>query len=80
MFPFETRQLLFYATTFDRDRALMRLQDNTVDNSSNDNSERVFYWSIRIEPQTRNLSPCINISTMILCLFSSVNYYEENED
>lgn len=41
MFPFETRQLLFYATTFDRDRALMRLQDNTVDNSSNDNSERV---------------------------------------
>jgi len=41
MFPFETRQLLFYATTFDRDRALMRLQDNTVDNSPNDNSERV---------------------------------------
>lgn len=41
MFPFETRQLLFYATTFDRDRALMRLQDNTGDNSSNDNNERV---------------------------------------
>jgi hypothetical protein len=78
MFPFETRQLLFYATTFDRDRALMRLQDNTVDNSSNDNSE--CYWSIRIEPQTRNLSPGINISTMMLCLFSSVNYFEENED
>lgn len=41
MFPFETRQLLFYATTFDRDRALMRLQDNTGDNSNNDSSERV---------------------------------------
>ncbi|XP_052815932.1 E3 ubiquitin-protein ligase TRIP12-like isoform X2 [Mya arenaria] len=41
LFPFDTRQLLFYATTFDRDRALMRLQDNSVDNSSNDSSDRV---------------------------------------
>ncbi|KAK3095400.1 hypothetical protein FSP39_014206 [Pinctada imbricata] len=41
LFPFDTRQLLFYATTFDRDRALMRLQDNTGDTSINDNSERV---------------------------------------
>ena len=24
LFPFETRQLLFYVTSFDRDRALMR--------------------------------------------------------
>ena len=41
MFPFDTRQLLFYVTTFDRDRALMRLQDNSVDTSANDSSERV---------------------------------------
>lgn len=41
LFPFETRQLLFYATTFDRDRALMRLQDNSGDTSTNDSSERV---------------------------------------
>ena len=41
LFPFDTRQLLFYVTTFDRDRALMRLQDNSVDTSANDSSERV---------------------------------------
>ncbi|XP_052218873.1 E3 ubiquitin-protein ligase TRIP12-like isoform X2 [Dreissena polymorpha] len=41
LFPFDTRQLLFYATTFDRDRALMRLQDNSLDTSNNDSSERV---------------------------------------
>ena len=27
LFPFETRQLLFYVTSFDRDRALLRLLD-----------------------------------------------------
>lgn len=32
---------MFYATTFDRDRALMRLQDNAGDTMSNDNTERV---------------------------------------
>lgn len=41
LFPFDTRQLLFYATTFDRDRALMRLQDNSADTATNDSSERV---------------------------------------
>ena len=29
LFPFETRQLLFYVTSFDRDRALLRLLDST---------------------------------------------------
>ena len=28
LFPFETRQLLFYVTSFDRDRALLRLLDS----------------------------------------------------
>lgn len=41
LFPFDTRQLLFYATTFDRDRALMRLQDNTGDNGTTDSTDRV---------------------------------------
>lgn len=41
MFPFETRQLLFYATSFDRDRALQRLLDSTPELSSSDSQERV---------------------------------------
>ena len=41
MLPFETRQLLFYATSFDRDRALQRLLDATPDLSSSDSAERV---------------------------------------
>nr|CAD7195313.1 unnamed protein product [Timema douglasi] len=41
LFPFETRQLLFYATSFDRDRALQRLLDATPELSSSDSQERV---------------------------------------
>ncbi|KAL0280843.1 UNVERIFIED_CONTAM: hypothetical protein PYX00_002014 [Menopon gallinae] len=41
LLPFETRQLLFYATSFDRDRALQRLLDATPDLSSSDSTERV---------------------------------------
>ena len=41
MFPFDTRQLLFYATSFDRDRALQRLLDTTPELSSSDSQERV---------------------------------------
>lgn len=41
LLPFETRQLLFYATSFDRDRALQRLLDTTPDLTSTDSSERV---------------------------------------
>ncbi|XP_013418116.1 E3 ubiquitin-protein ligase TRIP12 isoform X2 [Lingula anatina] len=41
LFPFDTRQMLFYATAFDRDRAMMRLQDATQDAANNDTSERV---------------------------------------
>lgn len=45
--PFETRQLLFYATVFDRDRALQRLLDSsselqgTGNNTNGDMHERV---------------------------------------
>lgn len=41
LFPFETRHLLFYATSFDRDRALQRLLDTTPDLNSTESSERV---------------------------------------
>ncbi|XP_021937421.1 E3 ubiquitin-protein ligase TRIP12 isoform X3 [Zootermopsis nevadensis] len=41
LFPFETRQLLFYATSFDRDRALQRLLESTPELSSSDSTERV---------------------------------------
>ena len=42
MLPFETRQLLFYATVFDRDRALQRLLDSSPElGSSTDSQERV---------------------------------------
>lgn len=53
LFPFDTRQLLFYVTTFDRDRALMRLQDNSVDTSANDSSERV---APRLDKRRRTIS------------------------
>ncbi|ELU17507.1 hypothetical protein CAPTEDRAFT_164474 [Capitella teleta] len=41
LFPFETRQMLFYSTAFDRDRAMQRLQDSTPDAAPVDTSERV---------------------------------------
>jgi hypothetical protein len=41
LLPFETRQMLFYATSFDRDRAMQRLQDTTVDSGHTDAADRV---------------------------------------
>lgn len=41
LFPFETRHLLFYALSFDRDRALQRLLETTPDLNAVDTSERV---------------------------------------
>lgn len=42
LFPFETRHLLFYATAFDRDRALQRLMDSAPElMNGGDSSERV---------------------------------------
>lgn len=42
LLPFETRQLLLYATAFDRDRALQRLLDSSPElGSSGDSQERV---------------------------------------
>jgi len=40
LFPFETRQLLFYVTSFDRDRALLRLLDSAPE-LVQDTQERV---------------------------------------
>ena len=44
LFPFETRQLLFYVTSFDRDRALLRLLDSAnpdLDGGAQSGQERV---------------------------------------
>lgn len=53
LFPFETRQLLFYATSFDRDRALQRLLDMTPELSSHDSQERV---TPRLDRRKRTIS------------------------
>lgn len=53
LFPFETRQLLFYATSFDRDRALQRLLDTTPELSSSDSQERV---TPRLDRRKRTIS------------------------
>jgi len=41
LFPFETRQLLFYVTSFDRDRALSRLLEAAPELGVTDTQERV---------------------------------------
>lgn len=53
LFPFETRHLLFYAVTFDRDRALQRLLDTTPDLNSVDTTERV---TPRLDRRKRSIS------------------------
>lgn len=54
MLPFETRQLLFYATVFDRDRALQRLLDSSPElGGNNDSQERV---APRLERRKRTIS------------------------
>ncbi|KAK8722446.1 hypothetical protein OTU49_012219 [Cherax quadricarinatus] len=53
LFPFETRQLLFYAVSFDRDRALQRLMDSSPELNSVDSSERV---TPRLEKRKRTVS------------------------
>ena len=41
LFPFETRQMLFYSISFDRDRALQRLLDNVPELNSTEREVRV---------------------------------------
>ncbi|KAH9509428.1 Ubiquitin-protein ligase [Bulinus truncatus] len=41
LLPFDTRQMLFFATTFDRDRAVLRLQQDQAGESSTHDNERV---------------------------------------
>ncbi|XP_029650609.1 E3 ubiquitin-protein ligase TRIP12 isoform X2 [Octopus sinensis] len=53
LFPFDTRQMLFYATSFDRDRAMMRLQDNNTDSTTTDTTDRV---APRLERKRRTVS------------------------
>lgn len=53
LFPFETRHLLFYAVTFDRDRALQRLLETTPDLNSTDTTEKV---TPRLDKRKRTIS------------------------
>lgn len=53
LFPFEARHLLFYVTSFDRDRALQRLLDMTPEMSNTDSSERV---TPRLDRRKRTVS------------------------
>ncbi|CAL1261818.1 unnamed protein product [Larinioides sclopetarius] len=53
LFPFEARHLLFYVTSFDRDRALQRLLDMTPEMSNSDSSERV---TPRLDRRKRTVS------------------------
>lgn len=54
LLPFETRQLLFYATVFDRDRALQRLLDSSPElGGSTDSQERV---APRLDRRKRTIS------------------------
>ncbi|XP_077987999.1 E3 ubiquitin-protein ligase TRIP12-like isoform X2 [Glandiceps talaboti] len=53
LLPFDSRQLLFYVTAFDRDRAMQRLQDNTIDMSSAETAERV---APRLDRRKRTVS------------------------
>ncbi|XP_041350022.1 E3 ubiquitin-protein ligase TRIP12-like isoform X2 [Gigantopelta aegis] len=41
LFPFDTRHLLFFVTSFDRDRAMMRLQQDVAADSIQNDSDRV---------------------------------------
>nr|XP_018917455.1 PREDICTED: E3 ubiquitin-protein ligase TRIP12 isoform X1 [Bemisia tabaci]XP_018917456.1 PREDICTED: E3 ubiquitin-protein ligase TRIP12 isoform X1 [Bemisia tabaci] len=54
LFPFETRQLLFHAISFDRDRALQRLLDSSPElSNSTDSQERV---TPRLDRRKRTVS------------------------
>lgn len=53
LFPFETRQMLFYATSFDRDRAMQRLLDSVPELSNSDSNERV---TPRLDRKKRTVS------------------------
>ena len=53
LFPFETRHLLFYAITFDRDRALQRLLETTPELNSTDTTEKV---TPRLDKRKRTIS------------------------
>lgn len=54
LLPFETRQLLLYATSFDRDRALQRLLDCSPElSSATDSQERV---TPRLDRRKRTVS------------------------
>lgn len=69
-FPFDTRQMLFYVTAFDRDRAMQRLLDTNPEINQSDSQDS------RVAPRLDRKKvgcfepPNIRISLQIFSLFS----------
>ncbi len=62
LLPFDARQMLFYATAFDRDRAMQRLQDTSQDPSPADTQERV---APRLERRKVNMNLLLHYKYII---------------
>ena len=70
LFPFETRQLLFYVTSFDRDRALLRLLDSVPELGAADGGqERV---TPDLDRKKRVISRYVNSYIIIFMNFLNV--------
>ena len=53
LFPFDTRQLLFFTSTFDRDRALLRLIESSPELQAADSEDRI---APKLERKKRTVS------------------------
>jgi len=69
LLPFDTRLALFYATSFDRDRAMHRLQDASHENAPSDSAERV---APRLE-RKKVLSVCLSLPVYFMQYLKAVN-------
>jgi len=64
--PFDTRLALFYATSFDRDRAMHRLQDASHENAPSDSAERVAPRLERKKVRTESDDFCCSLNALTL--------------
>lgn len=58
-FPFDTRQMLFYVTAFDRDRAMQRLLDTNPEINQSDSQDS------RVAPRLDRKKVCDSIITAV---------------
>lgn len=71
-FPFDTRQMLFYVTAFDRDRAMQRLLDTNPEiNQSDSQDSRV---APRLDRKKVQCIATLNCFTFVLYCCSLVSY------